>query len=1012
MIMKNIQAIGLACLFLFCQTLSAQTELDDKLSLADKQFDLYAYQLAIKSYSEVTQSQPNHVHALTQLGRCYLQTGQASKSIGYFEKASALPGFDDAGPLYFGQALMMAGDYSKAKVWFNMYADVNQLVGQHHVSVANWAAQNSSTKSDYEVKPEMINTPQADFLPAFFGDKLVYGSTRNDIVKKAQTGQESQSWAGGANPQLFATSVDGKSGFLQRPTLLKGELQTSMNEGPVAFSPDGRRVAFCRNNFLNGNRQIAETGLNMSLYTADVVGGAWTNVRAFPHNGSDYSTGFPAFSADGNKLYYSSNRAGTGQGGWDIYYSDFSAGKWSSPANAGSEINTPGNEITPYFDGDAFYFASDWHAGYGGLDVFVCETQSGNFSNLKNMGLPINSSSDDYGLIYRSAGSTGYFTSSRMGGKGLEDIYKFTRKTSDILLTVKDTKGSVLSGAVVDLTACGKSIYTTAPDGKLLFSQANLAQNCKGTVSFVGMQTASFDVTGANSQIAIVMQPTGTVVATKPVEASSPTDARVGESPMVYSYKNQKKEEEARLAAARAAAQKAESDKIAAAKAAADNAAAERLANEKFAALKAADEKATADRLAAEKLAADRLAADRIAATAVKPVEASTRASKSNGSMASVKETPIVSEEVKPLPSTTVLPDKFNGYAVQLISLPEDTDDGNLAKYSELSKYGHVYVKAVDGKKRIRVGVFENAKTAKAVMAKVAKEHKGTFIVEEVNMDLAMLHKPTESKPTIAATVPVEASTPSKQVATTRPAEASVSTGMAKGSVKSVETKPAAIDELVIMRYAVQLAAFKADDDAFNLSDYVPLGDLGKIYTIPGKDVSRVRLGVWEDPARAELAKKEAVKRGYKDAIVVNEKSNATTDKLLIKEIAKPADVTEATKPVTHNTGKNVGSKKGVKAAPLPEPSKVIEPVKPAAPVYLVRVAAHQDPKTFDDNYLAGIPAKKEVRKSGKMHVIYLSGFSGLEDAIEAKNTLHVRGFKDAYVMKEGEGKKLTPVKL
>jgi Tol biopolymer transport system component len=1007
MIMKNIQALGLACLFLFCQTLSAQTELDDKLSLADKQFDLYAYNLAIKSYSEVLQSQPNHVHALTQLGRSYLQTGQAAKSIGYFEKASALPGFDDAGPLHFGQALMMSGDYAKAKVWFNMYADVNEAVGKHFVAVANWAAQNSTTQSDYEVKPEMLNTPQADFLPAFFGEKVVYGSTRNDIVKKVQTGQETQNWAGGANPQLFVTTVDAKSGFLQRPTLLKGELQTSMNEGPVAFSPDGSKVAFCRNNFLNGNRQIAETGMNLSLYTADVVGGAWTNVRAFPHNGSDFSTGFPAFSSDGTKLYYSSNRPGTGQGGWDIYYSELSGAKWSSPNNLGSEINTPGNEITPYFDGGSLYFASDWHAGYGGLDVFVCEIQGGNYSNLKNMGLPINSAADDYGLIYRSSGSTGYFTSSRAGGRGLEDIYKFTRKTSDILLTVKSTSGSVLSGAVVDLTACGKSIYTTAADGKLLFAQPRLAQSCKGTVSFVGMNTMQFDVAGNSTQIELIMSPEGTPVAatSKPTE-TKPAESTGGVSPMVYSYKTSKKEEEAKVAAEKAAAEKAKKEK-AAADLAAEKAAKEQAAAE-LAMAKAAKEKAEAE-LAAVKAEA----AKQTQATAATPAPTEVVTTRSSGSMASVKESKVPVEAVKPM-QTAPLPDRFNGYAVQLISLPEDTDESNLAKYSNLSKYGHVYVKNVDGKKRIRVGVFENAKSAKAVMAKIAKEHKGAFMVQEENMDIAMLHKPAETAttpaPAVAVTTPQTApvaTTTTQTAPSIKPVEASTPT---KATAKTVE-KPAA-DELVIMRYAVQLAAFKADDDAFNLSDYVPLGDLGKIYTIPGKDVSRVRLGVWEDPARAELAKKEAVKRGYKDAIVVNEKSNATTDKLLIKDAPKPTEVA-AVKPVTHSAGTKSGAK-GTKAAPLPEPKKIVvpEPAKPAAPVYLVRVAAHQNPKAFDDDYIAGIPARKEVRKSGKMHIVYLTGFAGLEDAIEAKNTLHARGFNDAYIMKEGEDKKLVPVKL
>jgi tetratricopeptide (TPR) repeat protein len=945
MIMKHILAAGFACLICLSVPLSAQSSLEETLTLADKQFELYAYNLAIKSYNEALTTHPQNAHALSQLGRSYLQIGQATKAVEYFEKAIALPGIAEDLPFQFGQALMMTGDYAKARVWFNTYADYKPDVARHFVDVAQWAANNQGTQSDYEVKTELLNTPHSDFLPAFYGDKIVYGSTRNDIVHKTKTGHSDQNWAGGANPQLFASSFDAKSGYLQKPNLLKGELQPSFNEGPVAFTLDGKRVAFCRNNFINGNRHVAESGMNLSLYTADIVGGAWMNVRAFPHNGSDFGTGFPCFSPDGKTLYFSSNRPGTGQGGWDIYSSDWNGSNWSSPANLGADINTPGNEISPYLDENQFYFASDWLAGFGGLDVFTCNLDRGSFTGLKNMGKPVNSASDDYGFVYQAKRSKGFFTSSRPGGKGLEDIYAVSRKMTDYLLTVTTLDGKPISGANIDMTACGKSIYTTAADGKFRFARSNQDAACIATVTHPNYEKMQFEVSNrANDLLVKLAEPP------KPVMASVPVV-----KPPVEQPKPTKTE---------------------------------------VAAVSKTDTPVT---------------------PAVQPVTHSIPTS----GKASAKEA--LSE---PVAVPTIPTETFNGWAVQLIALPDNTDEKNLTSYNNLGAHGNVYVKNVDGKKRIRVGVYETEAIARKKAEELKKQYKTAYPVEEKNMDTALRFTPEAASEMVAeAPKPVMASTSTSQaeaVKKTKPNSPSAKTeppakqGM---TAKGIEEA-----ELIIMRYAVQLAAFTNDGDAINMSKYMPISDLGGVYTVPEKEFTKVRIGVWEDPAKAESVKAEVIKRGFKEAVVVNEKSTKMTDKLLVRsDVSVPAKIEpEPVKPTTHSapTTKTNSKSPAVKlpvatttTKPAPEVKSVPAPVVETKTKYLVRVAAHQDVKTFDDMYIAGIPATKEVRKSGKYNVVYLTGFDTLEGAVDARKTLAKRGLKDAYVVKE-EGAKLTRVQF
>ncbi|MEL7220118.1 MAG: carboxypeptidase regulatory-like domain-containing protein, partial [Bacteroidota bacterium] len=277
--------------------------------------------------------------------------------------------------------------------------------------------------------------------------------------------------------------------------------------GPVTYSPDGSTVIFTRNNFVDGTRQIPSSGMQLALFQANVsAGGEWVNVRPFPFNGSEYSTGFATFSPDGNSIYFSSDRP-DGFGGYDIYVSRLVGTSWSTPENLGPVVNSPGNEITPYFNGNSVFFASDWHHGLGGFDVFRSQQENGRWTQIFHMGAAVNSPRDDYGYLFDDTRNLGYVVSNRTGGSGNEDVYRVTRSADNVTLVIKNASdGSPLANAIVDFVECGEGAYQVGAEGLYTF-QAMQGLNCNLVVRKDGYVSATVPLattgTGAQTEIMV-----------------------------------------------------------------------------------------------------------------------------------------------------------------------------------------------------------------------------------------------------------------------------------------------------------------------------------------------------------------------------------------------------------------------------------------------------------------------------------------------------------------------------
>jgi outer membrane protein OmpA-like peptidoglycan-associated protein len=278
---------------------------------------------------------------------------------------------------------------------------------------------------------------ETPFLDLFlFSDTL---SLRKETRKSVEMALAS---LGSSEKSIKPNKIQANENFdhIEEPVIdeFSKSINSKYHEGPVTFFKDYKKIVFTRNNYHKGRAKKSDKGVNMlKLFIASKKGKKWTDIKELPINSDQYSTGHPALSPDNRKMYFVSDMPG-GFGGTDIYVVEYRDGSWGVPVNLGREINTEGSEMFPFVDeAGNFYFASDGHAGLGGLDMFYVEFRNGvPFGGVENLGAPINSTKDDFGFITDAERSHGYFSSNRRKGYSDDNIYSFTKGCNSLNLTV------------------------------------------------------------------------------------------------------------------------------------------------------------------------------------------------------------------------------------------------------------------------------------------------------------------------------------------------------------------------------------------------------------------------------------------------------------------------------------------------------------------------------------------------------------------------------------------------
>lgn len=271
------------------------------------------------------------------------------------------------------------------------------------------------TRNPYRVRTTDFNTGKAEYSPALWRDgQLVFTTDR-----AGTQGTAIYNWTGNYFSDLYV--VDLQTGTVEP---FASELNTPFNEGTAAFSADGNRVYFTR---CAGAKKLDQY---CQIMYADWTGNGWSPPEPLPFAKPQTNYMHPALGPDGN-LYFSSDDT-EGFGGYDIYVAEWEDDSWASPHPLPATINTSGNEQFPTFRNDTLYFSSDRHTSIGGLDIFRTYPMANKtWAPVFNLKPPINSGGDDFGLVYLSVNETAaddvleraYFSSSRFGGDGGDDIY-------------------------------------------------------------------------------------------------------------------------------------------------------------------------------------------------------------------------------------------------------------------------------------------------------------------------------------------------------------------------------------------------------------------------------------------------------------------------------------------------------------------------------------------------------------------------------------------------------------
>lgn len=262
---------------------------------------------------------------------------------------------------------------------------------------------------------DSINTNYDQYWPslAIDGSHLYYSVLLVDSSKRTVTGLYAH------QEDFYMSKRNGD--FWHKGLALGPPLNTRGNEGALKISSDGNTIAFTACNREDGH------GL-CDIYFAYRTTTGWTNaVNLRTPINTKYSEKQPCLSADGNTLYFSSNRPG-GIGGMDIWFSNRDKqGYWGKPLNMGSTINTKGNEESPFIHSDnkTFYYSSDGLMGLGMKDIFITrKNDSTGWDKPENIGFPINTFKDEIGLFVDHTGETAYYSTNF--GDSSRNLYQFT----------------------------------------------------------------------------------------------------------------------------------------------------------------------------------------------------------------------------------------------------------------------------------------------------------------------------------------------------------------------------------------------------------------------------------------------------------------------------------------------------------------------------------------------------------------------------------------------------------
>jgi Tol biopolymer transport system component len=420
---------------------------------ANEKFTNNNFEGALDQYLQLLEKEPQNEKYNYRVGVCYLNTNiSKKKAIPYFEVVTHQPHFDPDAMYLLGRAYCFDYRFDDALKCYNKYKTDGKG------TAANMKDVDREIQNCYNAKELMkfplnvtfenlgknINTQYADYWPFIPSDEsfLVFNSKRPD---------------GGAVMELNGEYASGI--FISKVT--NGAFAKAKNIGPpinskegdeevIGLSASGEEMLLYYDNMMGvGDIYLADADKKGNFNKANILDNTINSV-----NGYEISA---AITNDGQTIYFTSDRKG-GLGGTDLWVSHkLPTGHWAEATNMGPDVNTEMDEDFPSIspDGKTLYFSSKGHTTMGGYDIFKMDwdelTQK--WTNLKNLGYPINTPDDDMNFRISETGRFGYISAIRDEGFGDLDIYRVTFNNIE-------PKYSVLKGKVLSADTTKKVNYS------------------------------------------------------------------------------------------------------------------------------------------------------------------------------------------------------------------------------------------------------------------------------------------------------------------------------------------------------------------------------------------------------------------------------------------------------------------------------------------------------------------------------------------------------------------------
>lgn len=405
-----------------------------------------AQDLGEKAYNSIPRKGPRSLKLKGEMAMltadCFRFQEMYREADEWYERAVLLKYYEHVPEVYLYKAemLRMMTEFEKAK---EMYGEYMKLVPESDLAKSGMQSIEMNEtfieqKTRHVIENQVqLNTEEFDMAPMVGdrkGRKVYFGSSRDGGI-----GNEEDARTCATRMDLWVSELD-KKGNWTKPFLLKesdqGTINTIDNEGTVCFDTRFKKMFFTRCPVEKKQNLGCEIWMSEAANKEE-----WKEPIELsalrPHD--SVSIGHPA-TIDGKFLVFVSDQAG-GYGGKDLWYSEYDrkSDSWSAPKNLGPEINTAGNELFPTFALDgSLMFSTDGRPGMGGLDLFRAARvgEENKWENPQNMGVPLNSASNDYALI-EIDDRNGYFTSERKSVNGEYNVDIFSYNIPPFLYSLK-----------------------------------------------------------------------------------------------------------------------------------------------------------------------------------------------------------------------------------------------------------------------------------------------------------------------------------------------------------------------------------------------------------------------------------------------------------------------------------------------------------------------------------------------------------------------------------------------